>query len=46
LGSPGFASPRKVALASEGASPRKVASPKGKGVWQEVHTDEEELFVA
>jgi len=35
-----------VALAAGGVSPRKVASPRGKGVLHEVQTDEEELFVA
>src|SRR5215472_9032977 len=34
LGSPGSSLPRKVAFSSRRSSPRKVASPKGKGVLQ------------
>ena len=45
FGSPGSASPRKVAFSSRRASPRKVASAKGKGVLHALHTDEEGLFV-
>jgi hypothetical protein len=45
-GSPAFSPPRKVAFSSRRGSPRNVASPRGKGVLQEVHTDEEEIFVA